>query len=293
MSSRQRISIGVNSFSLFVDESAFQAAGLTAPKSGTTWTEYADVCTELTKKAGKANYWASPDGSRYHDMFRVFLSQRGKLVFTPEPQVGFTADDAGEWFDYWDKLRKRGGSVPPDVSSLDSMLVNTYPQTLGKAAICIAWSNQLVAVQAMVKPALKLAMYPLAGPDKPSGHFFRPALIWSIYKGAHDPKAAAAVVNFFLNDPDAAKLLGVERGVPPSLKMREVIAPTLSPVEKATVDYVNSLNGHVVPYPPPAPRGASEFNDRVMRLVADEVAFGRLSPAEGGKRLVSETQALL
>ncbi|HEX3350074.1 MAG TPA: carbohydrate ABC transporter substrate-binding protein, partial [Acetobacteraceae bacterium] len=123
--------------------------------------------------------------------------------------------------------------------------------------------------------------------------YFRAALIWSIYKLAKQPKPPADVIDFYLNDPDAAKLLGVERGVPPSLKMREVIAPTLSPAEKATVDFVDALAEKVIPPPPPAPLGANEFNQRIMRTIADEVAFGRLSPSAAGKRLISDTEAVL
>ena len=226
-------------------------------------------------------------------MFRVWLGQRGKVLFTTEGQLGCKADDAAEWFAYWDKLRRAGGITPADVASLDSMLVSTYPMTLGQSPICIAWSNQLVAVQDLVKPKLSLSMYPSVGPGKPSGHFFRAALIWSIYKLSKNAKPSANVIDFYLNDPDAAKLLGVERGVPPSLKMREVILPTLSAAEKATVDYVDALAERVIPPPPPAPRGGNEFNQRIMRTAADEVAFGRMTPSQAGKRLISDTEDVL
>ncbi|HEX3347772.1 MAG TPA: extracellular solute-binding protein, partial [Acetobacteraceae bacterium] len=140
----QGLPIGVNSFSLFIDNAAFSDAGFTPPNDATTWDQYADLCVAFTKKVAKPNYWASPDGSRYHDMFRVWLGQRGKVLFTADGQLGCNADDAAEWFAYWDKLRKAGGITPPDVASLDSMLVSTYPMPLGKSPVCIAWSNQLV-----------------------------------------------------------------------------------------------------------------------------------------------------
>jgi multiple sugar transport system substrate-binding protein len=285
----QGIPLGINSFALFVDTAAFNGAKIAPPSNETTWDQYAELCVALTKTVNRPNFWASPDGSRYHDMFKVWLIQRGKIIFTEAGQIGWNADDASEWFEYWDRLRKRGGSVPAEVSGLDSMAVDTYPLTLGKTAICIAWSNQLVAVQSQVKPRLSLVMYPGLGANAPSGHFYRPALIWVAYRNTTRANEAANFINFCINDADAGRILGVERGVPPSLAIRHLIEPTLTEPERATIDYVTMLANKVGAYPPAPPKGAHEFDQRILRGIADEVAFGRLSIAQAGKQLVSDT----
>ncbi len=46
-------------------------------------------------------------------------------------------------------------------------------------------------------------------------------------------------------------------------------------------------------YPPPAPVSSVEFDSNVMRKVADQIAFGQLSIAEGSPRLLDDGNATL
>jgi hypothetical protein len=118
------------------------------------------------------------------------------------------------------------------------------------------------------------------------GQFYRPASSWSIYARSKAPEVAAAFIAFFLNDPEAAKVLGVERGVPMAPATRELILPTLKPVERATVDYVNFIADKLGPYPAPPPKGSQQFG-RVLKRVADTVAFGNASVADGAAQLAT------
>ena len=106
------------------------------------------------------------------------------------------------------------------------------------------------------------------------------------------PEAAAGFIAFFLSDPEAAKVLGVERGVPMAPAVRELILPTLKPVERATIDYVNFIADKVGPYPPPPPKGSQQFG-RVMKRVADTVAFGSASITDGAAQLIADAGAIL
>ena len=88
-------------------------------------------------------------------------------------------------------------------------------------------------------------------------------------------------------------MLGVERGVPMSPKIRTAILPNLNETEQASVNYVNMLADKVIAYPPPAPKGANEFDRAVMRMVTDQLAFGRISIAEASQKLVDEGNRVL
>ncbi len=58
------------------------------------------------KASGKGG---GPYAARYNYVFDAWLRQRGKSLFAKESVgLGFTVDDAKEWFDYWEKLRKAG-----------------------------------------------------------------------------------------------------------------------------------------------------------------------------------------
>ncbi len=286
------IGLGLNSFALMYDADAFAKVGITPPGAETTWEQYADIAVEMTKAAGKKNYWGGPYGARYQYVFDAWLRQRGSSLYT-DSGLGFTVDEAKEWFAYWEDLRKRGGTVGADIQTLDQNTIETNGLALGHAAISMAYSNQLVGYQLLAKSKLGITMLPRGKKGGPSGHYYRPALIWSIGATTKHGEDAAKFINFFVNDVDAGKILGVERGVPMSPAVRKAILPSLNPTETETVNYINALADQVGSYPSPAPLGSTEFDQRVLRPIADELAFERISVADAATRLVSEGKSTI
>ncbi|QPB19710.1 ABC transporter substrate-binding protein [Rhizobium sp. 007] len=286
------IGLGLNSFALFFDQTIFEKAGLPLPTPDLTWDEYAKLAVELTKAGGKDNYWGGPYGARYAYVFDAWLRQRGKSLYA-NGSLGFDVEDAKEWYSFWEDLRKKGGTVAADVQTLDQNTIDTNCLALGKSAIGMAYSNQLVGYQLISKNKLAITMLPRERKGGPSGHYYRPALIWSIGATTKNGEAAAKFIDFFVNDIDAGKILGVERGVPMSATVREAILPNLNPTEQDTVKYVNLLKDQVGDYPAPAPLGATEFDQRVLRPLADELAFERTTPADAAARLVEQGKATI
>lgn len=286
------VGLGLNSFALFFDQAAFDKAGLPLPTTDLTWDEYAKLAVELTKASGKDNYWGGPYGARYTYVFDAWLRQRGKSLYA-DGKLGFGVDDAKEWYSFWEDLRKKGGTVGADVQTLDQNTIDTNALALGKSAMGMAYSNQLVGYQLISKNKLAITTLPREKKGGPSGHYYRPALIWSVGATTKNGEAAAKFIDFFVNSPDAGKILGVERGVPMSPAVREAVLPGLNPTEQATVQYVNLLKDQVGDYPAPAPLGSTEFDQRLFRPIADELAFERTTPAEAAQRLVDEGKATI
>ncbi|MQW89041.1 ABC transporter substrate-binding protein [Sinorhizobium saheli] len=283
------VGLGLNSFAMFYDADAFAKAGVTPPGLDTTWSEYADIAIEMAKATGKGG---GPYAARYTYVFDAWLRQRGSSLFN-ESGLGFGVEEAKEWYAYWEDLRKRGGTVAADVQTLDQNTIDTNCLALGYSAIGMAYSNQLIGYQLIMKSKLGIGMLPRAEKGGPSGHYYRPALIWSIGATSEHGEEAAKFISFFVNDVEAGKILGVERGVPMSPTVREAILPLLNPTEAETVKYINALKDQVGSYPPPAPLGATEFDHRVFRPIADELAFERVSVADAAERLVSEGKAAI
>ncbi|WP_225773128.1 ABC transporter substrate-binding protein [Inquilinus sp. Marseille-Q2685] len=287
------VGLGLNSFSMFYDTTVFAKAGIPVPTPDTTWIQFAEMAAELTKAAGKDQLWGAAYGARYAYVLDVWLRQRGKSLFSPEGSIGFGVEDAKEWYAYWEDLRKKNICVSADLQTQDQNTIETSPLTRGNAVMGFTYSNQLIGYQAMMPNKLGITMVPALGKESPSGHYYRPALIWSIGATSKNGEAAAAFINFFVNDIEAGKILGVERGVPMSPKVREAILPQLNETERATVDYVNLLADKVSAYPPPAPVGSQQFDRDVVRKTADQVAFGNLSIDEAAQQLVDQGKSIL
>lgn len=286
------VSLGLNSTSLIYDKALIQGFGLKQPNWDMTWSQIGDLSVEITKAAKREGFTGIQDGGREEPGLEVWLGQRGKSLYTPEGKLGYDEKDIGEWFAFWHELRKRGGCAAPDTQALDRGEIDSSLLTQGKAAIAFAHSNQLVGFQAINKSKLGLSTYPDGGPGAKPGQYLKPAMMWSVSAQSKQQEAAVKLVSFFVTDVEAGKLLGVERGVPPSAAVRNSVAPTLDELGRAMADYITLISDKVGPLPPPPPRGAGEIQT-VLRRVNEQVGFGRLTPADGAKQFVAEASAVL
>lgn len=285
--------LSINAFSLFYDENVFKKAGLTPPGAHTTWDDFAKLCIDLTKAVGQKNYWAVGNAARYTYAFEAFLAQRDKRLYSEAGTIGFDAKDAEDWYGYWEALTKNGGCVSAEVQAADQLQIDSNPLATGNAAMAIAFSNQMVGYQKVSKNPLGITSLPVAKADGPSGLFYRPGLHFAIAATSKNPELAAKFLDFFINDPEAGKILGVERGVPINLDIKAAVTPLVDDVSRKTVDYITSIADRVGPYPPPVPLGASEFDSRAFRPIADKLAFGQLTPADAAAELVAEGARML
>ena len=286
------VSLGLNSTSLIYDKVLIGSLGLKEPNWQMTWNQIGDLAVEISRAARRDRFTGIQDGGRDEPALEVWLGQRGKSLYTAEGKLGFDDKDIGEWFAFWDDLRKRGGCAAADTQALDRGEIDSNLLTLGKTAIAFAHSNQLVGFQALNKSKLALSTFPDGGLGAKPGQYLKPAMLWSVSAQSKQPEAAVKLVNFFVADIEAGKLLGVERGVPSSEAVRKAVAPTLDDLGRAMSDYITLISDKVGPLPPSPPRGAGEIAT-LLRRVNEQVGFGRLSPTDGARQFVTEGNAVL
>lgn len=285
------VNLGINSTAAYYDVEGWMATGVEPPTMGTTWEAFRDKCAMFTKGNKRPNYYATLDASGIEIVFESWLRQRGKALFDADGQLDFAAADAVEWFDYWADIRDFGGCVPEDVQVLYKHSIETSPLTLGYAAMDFAHSNMFLSFQQRLSQKLGLTAFPVTAGGNP-GHYYKPSQMLSIAADSEAPDIAVALANFLVMDPRAVKILGVERGVPPSPDMRDLLLPLLDPISQTTLNYINDLEPFVGPLPPVPPHGAGEVAITLQRI-SHEVGFGVLTPKKGGERLVREASAIL
>ncbi|QAU48886.1 ABC transporter substrate-binding protein [Bradyrhizobium guangzhouense] len=286
------VSLGLNSTAMVYDKGLIQSLGLKEPVWNMTWNEIGDLAAEITKAAKRDGFTGMEDGGGNEPLLEVWLAQRGKSLYTAEGKVGYDDKDMTEWLAFWSDMRKRGASAAPDVQALDRGEIDSNLLSLGKIAMTFAHSNQLVGFQAINKSKLGLSTFPDGGQGAKPGQYLKPAMMWSVSAQSKQAEAAVQLVSYFIADTEAGKLLGVERGVPASSAVRNVVTPMLDDLGRAMVDYISLISDKVGPLPPPPPRGAGEIQ-AVLRRVNEQVGFGRLTPADGAKQFVAEASAVL
>ncbi len=286
------VSLGLNSTAVLYSKTAFEATGLKPPTFETSWAEYPAIFAELTKAANKEGFWGSEDAGGSETALEVWLRQRGKALYDKDGKLGFGAGEAGEWLAFWDDMRKRKACVPADVQALDRGSYDSSMMSLGKAATAFQHSNLLVTFQTLSKDSLAMTMYPHGGAGVKPGQYLKPSQMLSVYARTKFAPEAARIVNFFVEDPEAAKILSVERGVPASATMRKLITPELNELDQQSIVYISMASERVGPLPAPPPNGAGEIQ-RTLRRINEEVGFARQTPVAAGKQFVEEAKSIL
>ena len=115
----------------------------------------------------------------------------------------------------------------------------------------------------------------------------------SVATSSANQEAAADFLNFFVSDAEAAKILGVERGIPCLPGTRDIVAPTLDEANQIALNFVANLGDLLGPLPPPPPAAAGEVDSSLIRTLGQEVGFGAKTPEQAGAELVSGATAIL
>ncbi len=287
------ISLGANSVAMMVNTTAFEEAGVELPTND--WT-YDDLRTmgEAFKAANiRGGMKLIGDGSYSEPMLNNWIRQKGKELYTADGQLGPDEADMTEWFALWNELREAGICVSADEQALDTGPLEATMLVSGKAALVPFNSNQLVALQALMQDKLDMVGYPRIAEGVGGGHYRKPSMFFSVAGSSADKASAAEFINFFVSDPEAAKILDVERGIPCLPEIRDIVAPLLSEENQIALNFVSNLGDLLGPLPPPPPAAAGEIDLSLLRTVGQEVGFGARSAEDGAAYFVSEARAIL
>jgi multiple sugar transport system substrate-binding protein len=221
------------------------------------------------------------------------VRQRGKTLFrTDGPGLGFDREDLIEWLTYWEDLRKAGAAPPADVTSVGNNAPESVPLVVGQAPIEWTSASQFVNFGGLIDHELGLHLHPNAGPDSQFGQFIRPALFISAYSQTTAPEAAAQLINFLLNDIEAARLLLSARGIPPAPGVRELVQTLVSDQERRAFEYVDLVAASAKQANILTPPGGAEVYDLLWGTNMS-VAFGEQTIEEAADLFMTEAQAEL
>ncbi|GCL70808.1 sugar ABC transporter substrate-binding protein [Paenibacillus naphthalenovorans] len=264
------ISLGHNITGVIYNTVMFKNAGLDMPKNNWTWDDYVATARALQKSLGN-DAWATEDEGGVYRVLELYAQQRGKSVFT-ENGLGIDKKDLTDWFTFWDQMRKEGLTPPAAIQSEQGD--KTQEQSMlarGKVAMISKSSNQLKIYQGSTKDELGIVSYPM----DPNGEKKVPLIVASLGISANTkyPKEAAMLIDFVVNDPDAAKIFKGEHGPQASKAMQEVIKPLLGKPEEKEYAFVNEMMPSTKPYP--TMPGGSTSVQKLLLSNNEAIAFGK------------------
>lgn len=285
------MSVGANSRAILVNATMFQKAGVALPSKNWNWSDFGKIANEIHQKLG-SGYWGTYDYSGMYDTLVYYMAQRGHGHFT-KTSIDMPAPDLTQWFTMWQNLRKSGGAVPPDVqaSSGPPASVNKSEVVTGKVAMVYMPTNQLGAYQNLTQDKLVL-LPPPVGPNGQVTIDVESSQNIVGYTKTKYPKAVAQVMNFWVNNPEAAKILGNNRGVPVSPTALKAVEATASPTDNVIYKYLDYVSAHTTAKPIYNMPGFTHWN-QLLISTSQAIAFGKISIADAVKRLITQGDQIL
>jgi len=281
------LAMGENTQGLVFNKTLLDKYKLPAPTIGMSWDDYIKWAANVSKVAKVPG---TQDASAVYQALWVYLRQNGKDLYK-DGKLGFDEADLTKWFQLWKGARAAGATPTPDVihegnaTDISKQLVVT-----GKAATSWVWVNQMPELKKNTKDELGVISYP----GDPSAQWARASMYFSAFSGSKNKDLAVDVLNFLANDPEAGKILGTDRGLPPNLDVRKQVAATVTdPNMKQTITVQDELGTKFGPNSPGVPpKGHSKVRSELTR-VAEEVIFGRQSPEQGAAAFVTAAKAAI
>jgi multiple sugar transport system substrate-binding protein len=284
------LTIGIDAYTICYDVTALSELGLDVPGPEVTWEEFALFAGEVSAASGDGYYAVADAGGRYEPL-ETFVRQRGKTLFSADgTAMGFEPDDLSEWWEYWNTLRNDGVATTAEIqSAAQSEELGALIQ--GTAAMYFTTSGQFVNLQGLTEHELGLLTLP-RGAEPDPGSFLRPALFISASVSTEHPQESAQLIEFLLNDPDAANILMTARGVPPAPAIREQIRELVSPEEQKAFGFIDQVTTASVQANILTPPGGREVMDELGRIY-ESIAFGQSSIEDGVADFFENGPALL
>lgn len=284
------LNIGSNSQVIVHNTRWFQEAGVQVDLINWTWEDFAKACEQITaKSAGKVK--GSDDLSLMIEAFESWVRQNGREFYGQDGKVTATVDDVSSYWQMWADLRKKDVVRSKDKTVLLDPPIAESGVAVGDTAMSHFWSNQLVGIQAVAKDKIGAAMVPHKKGGKP-GQFIKPSMFMSLSRDVKDADAAMKYMNAWVTDPAITKILGLERGIPASKKVREALAPGLNETEKLSVAYFDAIQSKVGTLPLPAPKGAGEVRDAFMRIGTD-VVLDRAKVKDAAEQFIADASDIV
>jgi len=281
--------LGIGIFSIGVNPTLLEQAGVEMPDDTSwTWDEFAEIAAAVSE-------WGSSSGEDVvgFDFFGTsaaelgaWARQSGEQLFPREDETLISLDTIVSYLEYSLALVDSGAVVAPS-EQLEDFAAGVEQGRFGnnRAAFHLQFHTQVQTFQKSSGSPLQL----LRLPARTSGDHQmvnKASMYWSIAAQAADPASAGTLVNFLLRDPEAAKILKIERGVTSFPELQEEIETVLDEDEMVSLEFARTMQSEVVRPPLVTPASGVGFGDELSRL-GEESLFGTRPPAEVAEEILT------
>ena len=273
------ISTGTNAPVMLYRKDIVDELGLTLPMNP-TMSEYCAVSKAVYEATGMRDTFITDCSA---DILRFRLRNYGMNLYNEDATaLGF--DDSKYIVDMWKlalQAQEEGWGLMPGeaaaVTAFDSMVVDAWSRFQN--------SNELQAYRDATGKDIGMVMLPSMDDATTPALFLKPAMFWCVGSDSENKEAAVRFINFFTNSPECFDIVGIERAVPISAKMREYVAPSLNETSQEVAAYIDFVSqpGMTSPLMNADPAVASTVSE-LLDQYSEQVRYGTVDDLEATAR---------
>ena len=273
------ISTGTNAPAMLYRKDILDELGLTLPMNP-TMSEYAAVAKAVYEATGLRDTYVT-DCSAV--ILRIHLRNYGLNLYNEDATaLGF--DDPKCLVNMWKlalQAQEEGWGLMPGeaaaVTAFDSMVVDAWSRFQN--------SNELQAYRDATGKDIGMVMLPSMDDATTPALFLKPAMFWCVGADSENKEAAVRFINFFTNSPECFDIVGIERAVPISAKMREYVAPSLNETSQEVAAYIDFVSqpGMTSPLMNADPAVASTVSE-LLDQYSEQVRYGMVDDLDATAR---------
>jgi multiple sugar transport system substrate-binding protein len=285
------VSTGVTMPALVYNKSLLERSGAPLPKVAMTYDEFRAYLVSVKAKL-PSGVWPMQDiGAQASNStpFGYWLRYNDTPLYDEATNTtSVTPAVAQKYLELFKDYRDNGLVPPADVAAnYAESNADSSALIWGKVAIAYCWTNQLAGLQAATPDELDLLEFP--GAEAMQALWPAPSQFYTVNKDSKKAEQAVKFINFLVNSPDAAKALGNDRGASASAAARA--AGASDPVDQKVLDFLSVAGPHSSKETMHLPND-TELNS-TLYLIYQQVAFGQLTPAQGGQQVHDLIQRLI
>lgn len=274
--------LGVAALGMVYDKTVVDKLGLEAPKFGWTWDDYVALGEAAKDKLGEDKYVYVDQTGDLVDYTAYQYSMGKGYIFDNDGNLSIDKDTWIGFMTMMGELREKGILTPPDMTTTDKELDPQLDNVInGNAVARHLFSNQVGSIDALKPDTYAYASMPYG---TEAGGWLKPGMFWSV--NAQSAKQAEAIkfVDWFVNNEEAGKTLGLTRGTPINSKVVEALTPTFSEADKTSLDFLNQVTKDAQQFIND-PQGWGNFKSD-YKSVVEKLQFGQATPEEGYEELM-------
>lgn len=286
------VPLSIQSHTLVYNPRLLEESGIALGEQRMTLARFADVAKQVTDKLGGRGVFGVADSTANVSFFLYYMRQLGYNAYEND-RIGYPEEALVEYLTFWNDLRIAGATSSGEVTaSYFETGVEHQPIVNGQTAFQFTPLPIYGSFAEFSQAPLDVLSIPYKENAK-EGLYIESGFYWSIGADTKHPQEAAQLIDYLVNDTEAGAILGVNRGIPASLAVREAIVEGLDDVQKRQFDYLKQTETLATPlHNYVSPKGASEVDSLFLTLV-QEMQFDRKSPEQVAAVFIPKANAIL